>query len=235
MFPEKCRDAARIYLKGGYSVIPVTWDKAPHPYLLAGAQGRLKQLPWFHQGSYKLVYTGSFRLEPFYQAPQAHLFDKLFPAENIDVLWLSGSRGSFEVIRVKGYGVAICAIPGSYSILDFDLKGMPATLDTVGLAEEVAARLNTFTVASPHRGIHIYMRLSSLGNSEQRGWRIGDAELKLKGYCVAPPTKCFCGKCRPLNKGWSPINYMPVKQLPILDPKFVTSLVYSLLDKFSSQ
>jgi hypothetical protein len=223
--PDKCRDAARVYLRDGYSVIPVTWDKSPHPYLLSYAQGTLREMPWFYRGNYKIVYTGSFELEPFYASPQPQWFDKLFPAGRVDVLWLSGQRGSLRIQRIKGYGVAICTIPGM-AILDFDFKEA-GTIDALALAEQVAEKLNTFTVASPHRGIHVYLRY----DYRRGGWRERNVELKVKGYCVAPPTKCFCEACRASGKGWVGVNYMPASQLADVYPETVVSLVYSLLNR----
>jgi hypothetical protein len=227
MIPEKCRDAARVYLRDGYSVIPVTWDKLPHPYLISYAQGTVRGMPWFYKGNYKIVYTGSFKLEPFYASPQPQWFDKLFPAERVDVLWLSGRRGSFEVSRIKGYGLAICSIQG-YGILDFDVKDIKDSRYALTLAELVAEKLNTFTVASPHRGLHVYVRLD---HERYRGWRRENVELKVKGYCVAPPTKCFCEACRTRGRGWVGVNYMPANQLAYVDPETVAGLVCSLLSR----
>ena len=220
--PDRCRDAAKMYFRDGYSVIPVTWDKVPHPYLISSAQDTLKELPWFYRGSYRLAYTGSFTLEPFYQAPQPQLLDRLFPPERVEVLWITGRRGGFEVVRIKGYGIAICSAP-PVCILDFDLR--EAVLDAFQLAEKVAETLNTFTVVSPHRGMHVYIKRP---DSCDMGWRRGEVELKLKGYCVAPPTKCFCPKCRAEGRGWAPVNYMPADELAKADPVKVVELVHLL-------
>ena len=204
-----CRDLARIYIRDGYTVLPVLWSKSPHPYLISKAQGSLKEVVAFYRGGRTPILTGRYTTSPFYELGKIYSmqhFEQLFPAERVDVLWAEQGY----VKRIVGYGVAICVSELSeYVIIDVDA---PLYHDA---AEKLAYELNTFTVSTPHEGIHIYLRSY---DNKGRVLNIGKFKVEVKGvrsYCIAPPTRCFCERCRGRNR-WVGFNYMPANQLPYL-------------------
>lgn len=225
---EKARDAAYELMESGFSVLPVTWNKSPHPYLISKAQKRLRK-KWYNG---RLCYYGSYRLKPFFESVRWEWFDDLFPPKPIYVYWLSRDG----VKKIRGYGIAVAT--GSYrprlTILDVDAELDKSVANE--LAQLVSDSIGTYAVSTPHGGIHVYFLREEVQVEKKSLYGVKVAGFKTDirldaGYAIVPPTKCFCERCKGKG-GVGYIGYGDFSCLPLMSLDEAIRLVSDVVAEF---